>query len=239
MSAPVYFISDLHLDASRPWVTSALEAFLQERRDAQSLYILGDLFEAWVGDDDDSDLAVQVAALLGAFSDAGPALFLMHGNRDFLMGERFAVRAGAVLIPDPVVVTEHGKKLLLMHGDSLCTLDSDYQAFRKQARSRQWQQEVLAKPLALRRELADQLRQMSMDAGSRKADDIMDVTERDVLAAMEAAGTSTLIHGHTHRPARHENGLGERWVLGDWDKTGWHIQLNSTEIKLVEFNINQ
>lgn len=239
MNATVCFISDLHLDDSRPWVTDAFEAFLEENIEAGALYILGDLFEAWIGDDDDSPLVDRAAHLLKAFSDGGPRLYLMHGNRDFLIGERFTARVGATLLKDPSVVSELDRDLLLMHGDSLCTRDEDYQAFRAQARSREWQEQVLAQPLATRRELAAQLRTVSRDAGSRKADDIMDVTQREVLRVMEDAGTSTLIHGHTHRPGRHEHAGGERWVLGDWDSKGWYLRLDIGGPNLIDFNIIQ
>ena len=239
MSDTVYFISDLHLDDSRPAVTAAFETFLQKRRDAAALYILGDLFEYWIGDDDDSAIATRVANALRAYSQAGPRLSLMHGNRDFLLGERFCARVGATLLDDPAVVEEQEQRLLLMHGDSLCTRDVDYQAFRAQARSPEWQEQVLQQPLETRREMATHLRQVSMDAGSRKADDIMDVTEREVLQVMESAATETLIHGHTHRPARHQNAAGERWVLGDWEHTGWYIALEAGNIELIEFDIVQ
>lgn len=239
MEAPVYFISDLHLDDSRPQVISAFEQFLSERGDAAALYILGDFFEAWIGDDDDSELAARVAASLRAYTDRGPRVYLMHGNRDFLIGEDFSSRSGATLLHDPATVTVQDRQLLLMHGDSLCTLDIEYQTFRAQARSPQWQEQILALPLSQRRELAAQLRSVSKDAGSRKADDIMDVTESEVLAQMENAGVNTLIHGHTHRPARHKNTNGERWVLGDWDQSGWYLKLSEGKIELVEFNIIQ
>lgn len=239
MSAPVYFISDLHLDDSRPLVTAAFEDFLNERRDAAALYILGDFFEYWVGDDEDSALSQRVTRALRDYADAGPALYLMHGNRDFLLGEAFAERVGARLLPDPTVVELQGRQLLLMHGDSLCTEDVDYQAFRRQARDPNWQAGILSLPLAERRVLAEQLRQVSKDAGSRKAADIMDVSEDEVLREMHEAGSATLIHGHTHRPGRHENTAGERWVLGDWESKGWYIELNEGELGLIEFNIIQ
>ena len=238
MSAPVYFISDLHLDDSRPRVTEAFEDFLAQRRHAAALYILGDLFETWVGDDEDSPLIRRVARALRHFSDSGARLYLMHGNRDFLIGERFAARTGATLLEDPTVVEEQGQKLLLMHGDSLCTHDTEYQAFRAHARSAQWQQEILALPLAARREMAAKLRAMSRDAGSRKADDIMDVTEKAVVEALSRTDATALIHGHTHRPARHEDRAGVRWVLGDWEASGWYLTLEDQEFNLKEFNIN-
>ncbi|MDP5072016.1 MAG: UDP-2,3-diacylglucosamine diphosphatase [Congregibacter sp.] len=221
-----FFISDLHLDAARPYVTEALADFLDERRDASALYILGDLFEFWIGDDDDTAIATDVAHLLNDYQRSGPSLYLMHGNRDFLLGPRFMARVGATLLPDPSVVEIQGQRLLLMHGDSLCTRDTDYQAFRTLARDENWQASMLSQSLEARRELAQSLRKTSRDAGSRKAADIMDVTERDVVIAMQQAHCETLIHGHTHRPARHEDVSGTRWVLGDWDQTGWYIQLS-------------
>lgn len=234
-----FFISDLHLDESRPYVTEALAQFLDQRRDASALYILGDLFEFWIGDDDDSLIARDVAHLLYDYQSSGPELFIMHGNRDFLLGERFMARVGAQLLPDPSVITADQQRILLMHGDSLCTRDTDYQAFRVLARDENWQASMLAQSLEARRELAQNLRKTSQDAGSRKAADIMDVTEHDVVAAMQNAKCDTLIHGHTHRPARHEDSAGTRWVLGDWDQTGWYIELAGNALNLVEFDIKQ
>jgi UDP-2,3-diacylglucosamine hydrolase len=239
VSAPVYFISDLHLDDSRPAVTAAFQEFLAGHRDAAALYILGDLFEFWIGDDEDSALAQRVALALKDFAAAGPRLYLMHGNRDFLIGERFATRVGAELLTDPSVVREQHQRLLLMHGDSLCTRDEDYQAFRALARSPAWQEDVLKRPLEERRQLALQMRKASRDAGSRKAEDIMDVTQREVLRCMGEHGCETLIHGHTHRPARHETAAGVRWVLGDWESSGWYLKLDDSGFDLVEFVINQ
>ncbi|WP_439100921.1 UDP-2,3-diacylglucosamine diphosphatase [Congregibacter sp.] len=239
MSQRCFFISDLHLDESRPCVTAALEAFLHEHRDAAALYILGDLFEFWIGDDDDTPIAMEVARILREYQQAGPELYLMHGNRDFLLGERFVAAVGGQLLPDPSVVEIDGQRLLLMHGDSLCTRDTDYQAFRNLARDPNWQAEMLSQSLETRRALAQQLRKTSRDAGSRKADDIMDVTDEEVTAVMASTQCATLIHGHTHRPATHKEATGMRWVLGDWDKTGWYLQLERGELKLIEFNINQ
>ncbi len=233
-----YFISDLHLAPERPGVTAALNDFLEQRRDARALYILGDLFEYWVGDDDDAPIVGEVAHMLQHFSLDGPELYLMHGNRDFLIGERFATRVGATLLDDPTVIDLDGQSVLLMHGDSLCTRDTEYLAFRAVARSKEWQEDALARPLEERRGLAQHLRQMSRDAGSRKADDIMDVTGSEVVATMEAHDCHTLIHGHTHRPAHHEISTGERWVLGDWDTTGWYLRAAEGRFELKEFDIN-
>jgi UDP-2,3-diacylglucosamine hydrolase len=148
------FISDLHLDPARPGVTRALADFLQQHSDCESLYILGDLFEAWVGDDDDASLAVQVRGLLRDFSAAGPALYIMRGNRDFLLGEAFCGTVGAQLLDDPTPIDLHGVPTLLMHGDSLCTADSDYQDFRTTVTDPVWQTRVLARSLDQRRGLA-------------------------------------------------------------------------------------
>ncbi|WOJ95699.1 UDP-2,3-diacylglucosamine diphosphatase [Congregibacter brevis] len=239
MTERCFFISDLHLDESRPYVTAALAEFLDQRRDAAALYILGDLFEFWIGDDDNTAIATEVTRLLADYRQSGPKVYVMHGNRDFLLGEGFASMIGAELLPDPSVIEIDGSRLLLMHGDSLCTRDTEYQAFRAVARDPNWQASILAQSLEARRELAENLRKSSQDAGSRKADDIMDVTNSEVLKSMEAARSTTLIHGHTHRPAMHDEAAGTRWVLGDWDKTGWYIELEDGNIKLIEFDINQ
>jgi UDP-2,3-diacylglucosamine hydrolase len=233
------FISDLHLDPARPGVTRALADFLQQHSDCESLYILGDLFEAWVGDDDDSSLAVQVRGLLRDFSAAGPALYIMRGNRDFLLGEAFCGTVGAQLLDDPTPIDLHGVPTLLMHGDSLCTADSDYQDFRTTVTDPVWQTRVLARSLDQRRGLAAELRAMSGEANSNKAADIMDVTRDEVEKVMRAHGVRQLIHGHTHRPTRHEEVSGVRWVLGDWDTQGWAIEAARNKVNLYNFAINQ
>jgi UDP-2,3-diacylglucosamine hydrolase len=234
-----FFISDLHLDPVRPAVSEALANFLQEHIHCDALYILGDLFDAWVGDDDDAPIAIETVRTLKAFSDAGPALYIMVGNRDFLLGEKFCVAAGATLLDDPTLVDLYGVPTLLMHGDSLCIGDTEYQAFRRKARDPRWQAELLGKSLAERRALATDLRGMSKEANSNKAEDIMDVTPEEVARHMSLAGSSRLIHGHTHRPAQHSEAHGERWVLGDWDQKGWTIRVSQEEIELIKFNINQ
>lgn len=233
------FISDLHLDPARPGVTRALADFLQQHSDCESLYILGDLFEAWVGDDDDASLAVQVRGLLRDFSAAGPALYIMRGNRDFLLGEAFCGTVGAQLLDDPTPIDLHGVPTLLMHGDSLCTADSDYQDFRTTVTDPVWQTRVLARSLDQRRGLAAELRAMSGEANSNKAADIMDVTRDEVEKVMRAHGVRQLIHGHTHRPTRHEEVSGVRWVLGDWDTQGWAIEAARNKVNLYNFDIIQ
>ena len=242
------FISDLHLDPSRPAITRAFLDFLKgEACNADALYILGDFFEAWVGDDDDSPLIATISQALKILNDSGTVCYLMHGNRDFLIGEQFCQRSGCTLLQDPCTIDLYGKPVLLMHGDSLCTGDEGYMAFRAQARSPQWQQQILAMPIDDRRALAKQLRESSMDANSNKAEDIMDVTSSEVVKEMELAGVDLLIHGHTHRPAIHQHRSDDlnhgsenlkRVVLGDWHNTGWLLRYNNNgDYALEEFAI--
>jgi UDP-2,3-diacylglucosamine hydrolase len=237
--ATTLFISDLHLDASRPATTRALSAFLGRQRHCAQLFILGDLFEAWLGDDDNSPLVAEVAVMLREFTAAGPHLGIMVGNRDFLLGPGFCERVGARLLTDPTVIDLYGEPTLLMHGDSLCTADAQYQAFRRQARDPGWQAQLLQQPLARRRELAVELRARSRDANSMKSADIMDVTDSEVRAQMRRHGVRQLIHGHTHRPARHESAAGLRWVLGAWEEKGWFISASPGDVSLHSFHINQ
>ncbi|WP_250462403.1 UDP-2,3-diacylglucosamine diphosphatase [Microbulbifer litoralis] len=237
-----YLISDLHLDENRPEITRAFFDFLRgPAAGAEALYILGDFFEVWIGDDDDAPLAREVADELRRYSGSGVELYLMHGNRDFLLGQDFAHRAGAVLLPDPSLVTLAGQKVLLMHGDSLCTLDEEYMVFRQQARDPDWQEALLAKPLDERRQIAAQIRAVSKSMNSRKAEDIMDVTPAEVEKAMRAHGVHTLIHGHTHRPDRHQFSLdgtaAERIVLGDWGTFGWCLKADRNSLELQHWPI--
>lgn len=213
------FISDLHLSEAAPDLFLAFENFLQDHcSDIDELYILGDLVDAWIGDDDDSAFAEKLSTTLSNIVDSGCSLFLMQGNRDFLLGEAFALTIGATLLPDTCVLTLAGERALLMHGDSLCIDDTEYQQFRAQVRSKAWQQNLLAQSLDQRRALARQLRDMSQEANQVKAEDIMDVNETEVERVMTCHDVTVLIHGHTHRPARHPMPeLKERIVLGDWD----------------------
>ena len=233
------FISDLHLDPARPAVTRAFARFLDRHRSCQCLYILGDLFEAWLGDDDDAPLAIEVRQLLREFVDAGPTLAIMPGNRDFLIGRRFCESAGAELLADPTLIDLYGERVLLMHGDSLCTEDREYRQFRHTVRDPAWQAELLGHSLAERRELAARLRSMSREANSNKAEDIMDVAPEAAVTVMRRYGVSQLIHGHTHRPARHEIASGLRWVLGDWADQGWVLEVNEDSYSLNSFTIFQ
>ncbi|MEZ5569155.1 MAG: UDP-2,3-diacylglucosamine diphosphatase [Halioglobus sp.] len=212
-----FFISDLHLDIARADIQRAFARFLHDIRHCDALYILGDLFEAWVGDDDDAELATETGRLLRQFSDAGPALYLLQGNRDFLLGAEFCSRAGASLLPDPSRIDLYGMPTLLLHGDSLCTRDAPYQAFRSLSRTPRWRADVLAKSLAERRALAREMRRISHEAQSNQPEDIVDVTPAEVHRVMAEHGVQQLIHGHTHRPACHAEPGGLRWVLGAWD----------------------
>ena len=236
------FISDLHLHESRPQVTRAFFQFLYTQAiHAEALYILGDFFDAWIGDDDDSELVQDVASGLQKLSQLDVAIYFMHGNRDFLLGDTYASKAGMSLINDGTVIDLYGTPTLLMHGDSLCTDDTEYQQFRAMVRSPQWQQQILAQSLAARRALATQLREKSQSMNSLKADDIMDVSSNEVIAQMKAASVTRLIHGHTHRPARHQLVIdskpAERIVLGDWHDSGWCIKADQNTIELIDWKI--
>ncbi|HEX5757132.1 MAG TPA: UDP-2,3-diacylglucosamine diphosphatase [Arenimonas sp.] len=236
------FISDLHLDVQRPDITAALLRLLEgEAREAEALYILGDLFEAWVGDDDPGEPGATVAAALRSLSDSGVPVFLLRGNRDFLLGQAFAERANANLLPDPCVIDLYGEATLLMHGDLLCTGDSAYQAFRRQVRDHDWQEKFLAQPLAARQAFAAQARAASRahqaglaDAGAM--DSIADVTPDAVIETMARFGVRRLIHGHTHRPAIHalevDGRAATRVVLGDWHAQGSILRVDRDGLAL-------
>jgi UDP-2,3-diacylglucosamine hydrolase len=219
------FVSDLHLDPERPTVTSLFLAFLARAAGAaDAVYILGDLFEAWIGDDDDSAPGPEVCAAIRHCSGAGTPVYLMHGNRDFLLGTDFAARSGGTLLEEPAVIDLYGTPALLMHGDLLCTDDTEYLQFRNRVRSTEWQREMLSRPLEERRTLARDMRAASRAQNSGKPESIMDVNPAAVNEVMQRHGTSLLIHGHTHRPAIHEIRLdgkpARRIVLGDWYEQG-------------------
>jgi len=224
------FISDLHLDAARPRITALFEAFVRdEATGASALYILGDLFEAWIGDDAVDQTGERVAEALAGLHARGVPAYFMHGNRDFLLGDAYARRACLTLLPDPSVVEIDGERVLLMHGDTLCTDDAPYQAFRVQSRSPAWQRAFLARPVAERQAFAAQARAESARYTRAVGDAITDVNAGAVEAALRRHGTRRLIHGHTHRPARHEldcdGRAAERIVLGDWYEQGSVLRL--------------
>ncbi|GLQ52263.1 UDP-2,3-diacylglucosamine diphosphatase [Dyella flava] len=220
------FIADLHLDDSRPQITSLFEHYLasDEVRRADALYILGDLVEAWIGDDDDAELPQRIARATRAVRDAGVPLYFMVGNRDFLLGQAFAERAGFTLLDDGTVHDLYGAPTLLMHGDALCTDDVAYQTVRRNVRTPEWKAQVLAMPLDARRAFAAKAREDSRAHTGSTQETIMDVNAGAVAEAMRKAGVSHLIHGHTHRPAVHQFELdghaAERIVLGDWYEQG-------------------
>lgn len=243
------FISDLHLDSNTPVITRTFLDFLeQQATGARALYILGDLFEAWVGDDDRNELSDRVAEALARLADGGTEVFLMHGNRDFLIGHDYAARCRATLLDDPTVIECHGQRVALMHGDSLCTRDSQYMAFRSQVRSPEWQEAFLAKSLVERYMIAQQAREQSREANNHKTSDIMDVTYNEVIDTLHALDVTVLIHGHTHRPAVHTITLEEpihgedtaaRIVLGDWHCKGWMLEFTDDGYDLRNFPLLQ
>jgi len=222
------FVSDVHLDVSAPEATEQFLAFLgDEARAASALYILGDLFEAWVGDDDADAQKARVCAGLRALSDAGVACFVMHGNRDFLLGEGFCERSGCRLLPDPVVAEIDGEGVLLTHGDALCTDDHAYQELRSTVRDPAWQRRFLALPREHRELLVNEARAGSRAHMARSVPYIMDVNTQAVAGALRATGTRRLVHGHTHRPAVHDFELdgqpAQRIVLGAWYEQGSYL----------------
>ncbi|MGH8687670.1 MAG: UDP-2,3-diacylglucosamine diphosphatase [Burkholderiales bacterium] len=239
------FISDLHLAGERPSIVERFFEFLAEpAARASALYVLGDLFESWVGDDElDPDagdpLARRVAQGFASLARRGVPVALMHGNRDFLLGPRFCAEGGVRLLPDPSVEKIAGTRTLLMHGDTLCTDDLDYQAWRRQARAIEWQRDFLARPIEERRRLIQVYREKSKEAVSGKPADIMDVNDGAVRQALRDNGLTRLVHGHTHRPARHalevDGRRCERWVLPDWYEHGGYLAVDEAGPRLVAF----
>ena len=220
------FISDLHLTASRPTINALFFDFLEgEARAAQALYILGDFLEYWIGDDalDQAEYR-PIAQALRTLATAGTPIYIMRGNRDFLLGSRFERDTGCRLIEDPTVIDLYGTPVLLMHGDTLCTDDIDYLAFRKMTRAQTWQREFLAKPIDERDAIARGHRELSKQSTAQKAPEIMDVTQAAVTAALRQHRVGHLIHGHTHRPGEHvfelDGRTAKRIVLGDWYRHG-------------------
>ena len=231
------FISDLHLDETRPQIVELFEHFLaSEARHAGALYILGDLFEAYIGDDDDAPLPARVASALKALSDSGMPVYFIAGNRDFLLGDDYARRAGMTILEDGTVVDLHGTPTLLLHGDTLCTDDAAYLAFRRQVRDPAWQRQFLSQPLAARRAFAQRARNASREHTSQTAMAIMDVNQGAVEATLREARVARMIHGHTHRPAVHDFTLdgaaAQRIVLGDWYEQGSVLRVRPRALEL-------
>ena len=235
--AHTLFISDLHLDPARAAITELFLAFLRTTAPrAEALYILGDLFEAWIGDDAADAAHRPVIEGLRALSAGGTPVYLMHGNRDFLMGARFEQMSGARLLPDPSVIDLYSQPTLLMHGDTLCTDDVDYQQFRARVRGERWQREFLALPPARRAEIAHRLRVASQEYTRGKKPEIMDVNPQAVERALREHRVLRLIHGHTHRPAVHtlplDGRTATRIVLGDWYEQGSVLHCDAAGCRL-------
>ena len=228
-------ISDLHLQENRPELTKAFKKFLvSHAADVDSLYILGDLFEAWIGDDFENDFILEVKSELKKYSSLGKKIYLMHGNRDFLLGKKFCEEIGGFLLDDPTTIKINNFELTLMHGDSLCTDDLDYQSFRTVVRDEKWQIDFLEKEISERIELAQNLREVSKIENKDKDHQIMDVNIMAVNEIFQRFKNNILIHGHTHRPKIHEEKYGTRYVLGDWEKQYYFLKIDES----IEF-INQ
>ncbi len=237
------FISDLHLDLQRPAIIQLFLDFLKQQAiSAEALYILGDLFEVWIGDDENSTLGHMVTMAFKALGESGVPVYLLHGNRDFLLGESFAAVSDIQLLPEAKVIDLYGTPTLVMHGDTLCTDDIEYQAFRAQVRTPEWQARVLSLPLSQRRIMATQLRDTSLQAIRKKTAGITDVNAEAVVCAMRTHGVYRLIHGHTHRPHIHEwqldGRVAQRIVLGDWYARGSVLYCDATGCRLGELPLN-
>ena len=219
-----YFISDLHLSDKRPDLLRAfvlMTKALLARKEEAELYILGDFYEAWIGDDFQADWNTEIENALAELSQSGFRLYFLHGNRDFLIGKDWLARVGATFIEEQTVCLIDDRSVLLTHGDEYCIEDTEYQAFRKTVRSKQWQEHILAMPLKQRIALAAQLRNDSKSSAMEKSMDIMDVSNSAVNASLIHHQCQTVIHGHTHRPDLHEDESTLRCVLGDWDTHVW------------------
>ena len=232
------FISDLHLSEHMPSVTEGFFEFLKTAaQELSHLYILGDLFEAWVGDDDDSQHAMSVMQKINHATRNGLEIFFIHGNRDFLCGQKFAEQSNLTLLPDPFFLNFFDQKIALSHGDNFCTEDLEYIKFKKEVRSEKWQQEFLQKPLDDRLNIASNMRDASQKNNSNKDISIMDVTPNAIQEFFAEHRIDLLIHGHTHRPNTHQINSGTRIVLGDWHKTGWCLMLDEQQQELKEFTL--
>ena len=233
------FISDLHLSDKHPELTQAFFVFLNESKEACThLYILGDLFEAWIGDDDDTPLYQEIKKALLTFTTNGPKTFFIHGNRDFLIGKSFAEDTGITILPDPYSLDINGQNVVLSHGDFLCTDDTDYIAFRDQVRTEAWQSNFLQKDLTERKEIAASMRDASQEATAEKSKTITDVNTAAVESFIAEHNPNLFIHGHTHRPGIHEINSSKRIVLGDWGVDGWFLSIDDQEFSLEKFSIS-
>jgi UDP-2,3-diacylglucosamine hydrolase len=235
------FISDLHLHPSRPAIIECFLTFLrQQQGQAEALYILGDLFETWIGDDHPEPVYQPVKSALKAFSNVGTPIYLMHGNRDFLLSVKFAAETGCSLLRDPTRIDLYGTATLLMHGDSLCSDDKDYQHFRNRVRDPAWQRDILGLPVEQRLQMARQARELSAQSKQGKDETIMDANQDAIRRSVEENQADLLIHGHTHRAGIHtfrNNGREiTRIVLGDWYETGSVLAIDPQGRQLETLN---
>ncbi len=231
------FISDLHLDQTRPDIIKLFRDFAeQDVRHADALYILGDLFEVWIGDDDDDPFSLEIQDIITGMTTSGLPVFFIHGNRDFLLGPAFEQRTGMQCLAEETVIDLYGTPTLIMHGDTLCTDDHDYMQFRAMVRDTEYRQAYLTKPLSERRQIASDLRRQSQQAMRQKPEDITDVNAQAVADAFRRHHVQRLIHGHTHRPAVHDliidQQAAQRIVLGDWYKQSSILTVSPTELDL-------
>ena len=233
------FISDLHLSEKTPELTQAFLRFLDESKEACThFYILGDLFETWIGDDDNSPFNIQIKEALSEFTSNGPETFFIHGNRDFLIGESFSKDTGITILPDPFSFMIDEQKIVLSHGDFLCTDDVDYIAFRNEVRGKDWQTSFLSKSLDERLQIAASLRDDSKVATAKKSNEITDVNNEEVIDFVSEHKPDLFIHGHTHRPNIHDISSSKRIVLGDWGDFGWSLTLTGDGHNLEKFTIS-
>lgn len=235
-----YFIADLHLSESRPDISAAFYQFLDSHivnQDVDALYILGDFFEVWVGDDYETPLSKEVATRLKYTSDNGTPVFFIHGNRDFIIRDKYAKQAGMTLLPEQTVIDLYGTPTVILHGDEMCTQDIEYQKFRKKARGWWWPRLMLALPLWYRRSVAKKAREKSKQNQAGKSLEILDVTQEAVLSVFAQHQVTNMIHGHTHRPdVHHYNEHGAvltRTVLGDWYTQGSYLVVTPKSQKLI------
>lgn len=243
-TAITYFIADLHLSENRPDISACFLRFLKnDAIHADTLYILGDLFEAWVGDDDDSAYLKTISRALCTLASYGTKIYYIHGNRDFLLGKKYAKQSSMTLLPEIDLIDLYGQEVVIMHGDTLCTHDVDYQAFRKKSRTWWWQTIIKSLPLFIRKKIAADYRKKSAEATAVKPQDIMDVTSSEVVNCLENYHSQLLIHGHTHRPAIHEltanNKSAKRIVLGDWYEQGAWLKVSPEGMELMTKSLNK
>ena len=237
-----YFISDLHLDETRPHTTALFQSFAEDLKDNDpqtELYILGDLFESWIGDDYENELHDEVKTTLKSLTGSGIKVFFLYGNRDFLIGEEFLSETDVELLIDPFLLKSNGKSILLTHGDQMCIDDMEYQSFRTIVRNPDWQKDFLNFPISKRLKIAGETKDASKQSKQEKSMDIMDVNEEEVLRVFKQHEVNTMIHGHTHRPMKHElkidGRLCSRYVLGDWNETSAMVLLWSKEsLELID-----